>query len=234
MVSIYTGFSCAPQVFPAMQSTRRRAILSEMPSIHRKIKRLRKARGLTLETFAKEVGVSWQSAQQWEKDPGGTAPHRKRMNRVAEVLGVAVAELLSGNLDNEPGPKIRGKVPLISWAAAGQWYDVHDPFQPGEADEWIYTTKTVSANAFALRVVGDSMEPKIPDGSIVIIDPAVAHKHGSIVLAKRTQDQQATLKQLWYDGAEPKLKPLNDRYPIMEMPSDTKIIGVAVKLELDV
>lgn len=77
------------------------------------------------------------------------------------------------------------------------------------------------------------MEPKIPDGAIVIIDPAAPYAHGKIVLAKRTQDQEATLKQLWYDGAVPKLRPLNSRYPILEMPEDTRILGVAVKLELD-
>jgi SOS-response transcriptional repressor LexA len=77
------------------------------------------------------------------------------------------------------------------------------------------------------------MEPKIPDGAIVIIDPARPYQHGSIVLAKRTGDQQATLKQLWYDGAVPKLRPLNPRYAILDMPADTRIIGVAVRLELD-
>lgn len=90
------------------------------------------------------------------------------------------------------------------------------------------TVEAVGPNAFALRVVGDSMEPKIADGVIVIIDPSRQYKHGSIVLAKRTSDQEATLKQLWYDGTVPKLRPLNPRYAILDMPEDTRIIGVAV------
>lgn len=125
-------------------------------------------------------------------------------------------------------PELRAKIPVISWATAGHWADVQDPFSPGEAEDWVQTTKTVGPNAFALRVVGDSMEPKLADGVIVIIDPAASYSHGKIVLAKRTQDQQATLKQLWYDGGEPKLRPLNPRYPILDMPTDTRIIGVAV------
>lgn len=132
-----------------------------------------------------------------------------------------------------PGPELRGKVPLISWTTAGKWAETQDPYIPGEAEEWVVTTATVGPNAFALRVVGDSMEPRISDGAVVIIDPARPYQHGSIVLAKRTMDQEATLKQLWYDGATPKLRPLNDRYPILEMPSDTRIIGVAVRIELD-
>lgn len=132
-----------------------------------------------------------------------------------------------------PGPELRARVPLISWTTAGKWAETQDPHTPGEAEEWIVSTATVGPNAFALRVIGDSMEPKIPDGSIVIIDPSRSYQHGSIVLAKRVNDQEATLKQLWYDGAVPKLRPLNPRYAILDMPNDTRIIGVAVRVQLD-
>lgn len=108
-----------------------------------------------------------------------------------------------------------------------------DNLQPGDAEEWISTTAKVSRQAFALRIVGDSMAPKVPDGSIVIFDPARAYQHGSLVLAKRTTDQVATFKQLWFDGPTPYLKPLNDRFPLLDMPEDTRIIAVAVRLELE-
>jgi len=131
------------------------------------------------------------------------------------------------------GPPLRARVPLISWTTAGMWADVEDPHPPGNGDDWIATTARVGPHAFALRMQGDSTEPKVPDGAIVIIDPDRGYNHGSIVLAKRTGDQTATLKQLWYDRGDPKLRPLNDRYPILDMPPDTRLIGVAVKLELD-
>jgi SOS-response transcriptional repressor LexA len=143
------------------------------------------------------------------------------------------AQQAGGHYNVSPGPELRGRVPLISWTTAGKWAEAQDPYGPGEAEEWVVTTATVGPNAFALRVVGDSMEPKIPDGAIVIIDPARNFQHGSVVLAKRTMDQEATLKQLWYDGPVPKLRPLNPRYPILDMPPDTRIIGVAVRIELD-
>lgn len=139
--------------------------------------------------------------------------------------------------DNSPntseGPAVQGDVPLISWVQAGHWGDVVDNLQPGEAEEWITTTARVSKSAFALRIKGDSMAPKVPDGSIVIFEPGRNFQHGSLVLAKRTGDQQATFKQLWYDGETAWLKPLNDRYPMIEMPPDTRIIAVAVRLEMD-
>lgn len=144
------------------------------------------------------------------------------------------SKVSDGAISNyEAGPTIRAQVPLISWTTAGRWAEVSDPHPRGEGEEWVPTTAKVGPNAFAIRVRGDSMEPKIPDGAIVIIDPARQHEHGSIVLAKRTGDQEATLKQLWFDGATPKLKALNPRYPILDMPKDTRIIGVAVRLEQD-
>lgn len=131
------------------------------------------------------------------------------------------------------GPVVRGMVPLISWVQAGQWGDIVDNFQPGDADEWIPTTANVAVTAFALRIRGDSMAPKVPDGSIVIFDPDRDYHHGSLVLVKRTGDETATFKQLWYDGSTAYLKPLNDRYPMLDMPANSKIIAVAVRLEMD-
>lgn len=204
-----------------------------------RITQAREKAGLSKRELSRLVECSPSAVTQWES--GAT------MNlRAASLLAIAAAtgvraEWLEagrgpmvedrGNVSD--GPPLRGQVPLISWVAAGSWADIEDPHPPGVGDEWVETTARVSSSAFALRVRGDSMEPKIPDGAIVIIDPARAYAHGAIVLAKRTADQQATLKQLWYDGADPKLRPLNERYPILDMPSDTRIIGVAVRIELD-
>lgn len=205
-------------------------------SLAKRIKQALKDAGISKSDLARAVGVSPSAVTQWEN--GDTKVlDGDNLLKAARALSVSPEWLGSGKGDKTTnwslGPDIRAKVPLISWTTAGIWNDVQDPFPPGGAEEWIETTATVSPAAFALRVVGDSMEPKIPDGSIVIIDPQAPYGHGKIVLAKRTTDQQATLKQLWYDGATPSLKPLNPRYAILEMPQDTRIIGVAVRLEQD-
>lgn len=75
-----------------------------MESIHQRIERLRKAARMTQEALAKALGVTYQSVQQWEKE-GGTAPSRKRLNQVAEVLGTTAAYLLHGTSpENKNGP----------------------------------------------------------------------------------------------------------------------------------
>jgi SOS-response transcriptional repressor LexA len=92
----------------------------------------------------------------------------------------------------------------------------------------------VGKNAFALRVRGDSMEPKFQDGCIIIVDPDKESYNGAFVVVRESDTDEATFKQLQIDGSRRYLKPVNPRYPIMEMRSETLICGVVVKMEMDV
>lgn len=66
-------------------------------SIHQRIKDRRLALGLTShKALADKVGVSWQTVQLWEKEDG-TAPSRKRIDKVAEVLKVTPTWLMHGD-----------------------------------------------------------------------------------------------------------------------------------------
>lgn len=152
-------------------------------------------------------------------------PRGSTIEKIKRVLGAPP--------DTNQGPDIRGNVPLISWVQAGHWGDIIDSFQPEEAESWRETTARVSKHSFALRIVGDSMEPTIPQGSVVIVDPAIHADSGRIVVVRQNGDTEATIKRLVIEGGVRYLKPENPRYPIMEMSLDAVICGVAVKVELD-
>lgn len=94
------------------------------------------------------------------------------------------------------------------------------------------TTADVGDRAFALRIKGDSMEPLIPDGYIIVVDPDARAEHGSIVVVRQNSNE-ATCKRLIYDGGVPYLKPENTRYPIMEMAQDAVVCGVVRQVILD-
>lgn len=95
------------------------ALYSCEMSIHQRIRQKRIERGYaSQEAFAKEIGVVWQTVQQWEKE-GGTAPNRNRIKQVAEVLGTTPEWLMSGaGEDSGPsvldGPGRRG-APALQW-----------------------------------------------------------------------------------------------------------------------
>jgi transcriptional regulator with XRE-family HTH domain len=66
-------------------------------SIHSRIKERRIAMGFkSHQALADKIGVSWQTVQLWEKE-GGTAPNRKRLDAVADALGVPAEWLRSGS-----------------------------------------------------------------------------------------------------------------------------------------
>jgi SOS-response transcriptional repressor LexA len=123
------------------------------------------------------------------------------------------------------GPAITQKVPLISWVQAGSFREVIDIYEPGVAEDWIPSTVPIRSHTYALRVVGDSMEPDFPAGTILIVEPEMEWHHGSFVIV-RNDDHEATFKQIVKDGADWYLKPLNPRYPIRLMSEDDHVCGV--------
>lgn len=198
-------------------------------SIHKLIREARARMGLTEEAFGKLLQVSRGTIQQWEKE-GGTAPNRKRQPAVAELLGITVAELMSGGVSTSTGPEIGGEVPLISDVQAGRFTEHVDNFHPGDGGrEMVATSVPVKRHTFALRVSGDSMEPEFREGMILIIEPELDALPGDYVVAKNS-DEETTFKQLIKDGGDWYLKPVNDRYPIKPL-GQSKIIGVLRAVE---
>jgi len=100
--------------------------------------------------------------------------------------------------------------------------------------EYIYEAMQCSDKAFAVRVHGDSMEPVLQDGDIVIIEPAREVKNGDIALVRT--GSEVTIKKVVIDGGLVILQPFNHRYaPIVltEKNRDTVIIGPVVRLIRD-
>ena len=158
--------------------------------------------------------------------------------KTATEIKATYDALLQGSIKPEAGNVspttiATRRIPLISLVAAGTWCEAMDTFQVGDAQEWIETTANITKSGYALRVEGDSMEPKFPHGAILIVDPNEQARNGSYVIV-RQNGSDATFKQLVMDGGQSYLKPLNDRYPIMAMRPDAVICGVVKRVEMDV
>lgn len=117
-----------------------------------------------------------------------------------------------------------GRVPLVSSVAAGMFTEATDLMPAGFADEWVSCSVPVKDHTFALRVEGDSMEPRFAEGMILIVEPDMSPQPGDFVIAKNG-DNEATFKQLVRDGGDSYLKPLNPRYPMKPLGS-AQVIGV--------
>jgi SOS-response transcriptional repressor LexA len=122
------------------------------------------------------------------------------------------------------GPVIRGSVPLLSNVQAGAFREVLDTHSGDDSMETVPTTVPVNRYTFAMRVQGDSMEPKFTEGMLLIVEPELDAQHGDYVIVKNGSEE-TTFKQLVKDGQDWFLKPLNPRYPIKPLGTNT-IIGV--------
>lgn len=121
------------------------------------------------------------------------------------------------------------QVPLLAWNDLFAWLDTTTK-STKQPSQYVVTQITVSEHAFALHVDGDSMEAahgvSFSDHSMIIVDPEVRAYNGAFVLARQNPASQIVFKQLILDGNRRYLKPLNPRYPIIEITAQAIICGV--------
>lgn len=83
------------------------------------------------------------------------------------------------------------------------------------------------AEPYALRVIGDSMEPEFLDGHIIIVDPAMPPQHGAYVVID--YQGETTFRQLVIEGGRKFIKALNEVYPAVELVEQYSVRGVVVQ-----
>lgn len=186
--------------------------------------------------IGRDLGVSPAQIYQWAKGVGQISSSSAR--RLEKALGRPTgwmdqaddgAQAVHEPSNISPGPDLRAPVPLISWVQAGEWTECTDPFPPGMADEWISPSTRVSKCAFAVKVRGDSMEPRFFEGETLIVDPEIEARSGDFVIVRLDDAQEATFKQLILDGPQKFLKPVNPRYPVIPINGNASIVGVVVE-----
>lgn len=126
-------------------------------------------------------------------------------------------------------------VPLISWVQAGCWADVADPYQVGDAEDWLPCPVRHGPRTYCLRVRGDSMHnsdarPSYRDGDIIFVDPDRDARHGDRVVVRLDDQAEATFKQLMIEDGRKLLKALNPgwvpRY--IEINGNATMAGVVI------
>lgn len=126
-------------------------------------------------------------------------------------------------------PPACAEVPLINKVAAGYPKEFTDLAYPARvADDYVRCPGLTDPDAFACRVVGDSMTPDYREGDIVVFSPARPVKSGMDCFARIEPDHESTFKRVFIEpgtGAEEgreliRLQPLNPRYPARTLPRE--------------
>ncbi len=134
---------------------------------------------------------------------------------------------------NEPQPYATGPFPpgaghpVISWVQAGTWTEERE--LPASAER-LQCPLPCGPDTFVLRVAGESMAPRFPDGEYIFVDPDVPAENGSFVVVRRANDGAATFKQLVVEDGRRYLKAANPNWPepIVEIEAGAAVCGVVV------
>jgi phage repressor protein C with HTH and peptisase S24 domain len=106
-------------------------------------------------------------------------------------------------------------VPIINKVSAGYPAEFNDLDYPvGIADDYVRCPDLHDSNAFAVRVVGDSMEPKFREGDIVVFSPAAEVHNGDDCFIRFTLPHETTFKRAFFEpDNKVRLQPRNEKYP---------------------
>lgn len=128
------------------------------------------------------------------------------------------------------------EVPLINKVAAGYPREFTDLGYPARvADEYVRCPDVHDPDAFAARVVGDSMSPEYREGDVIVFSPAREVKGGSDCFVRLERDAETTFKRVYFEtgpaGEELiRLQPINNAHAPRVLPrEDVAGLYAAVK-----
>ncbi len=179
--------------------------------------------GLSASGLAKRSGLDATTFNPSKRRmPDGRArwPSTESLAKVLDATGASLESftaLVSGAraLASSAAARIVARrVPLIGLAqAGGEGYFDDGGFPVGGGWDEVSLPEIADANAYALEISGDSMEPVFRDGDLVIVSPSAPIRRGDRVVV-RTAAGEVMAKQLARRSARRvELKSLNPEHP---------------------
>ncbi len=188
---------------------------------------LRKQQKISISELARKVDMSKSTVSQYFN--GKLQFPLNRAHDFARALGVTTDDLLGLDLSKVNPINRLTKIPLLGTIACG------DPILADENISGYLSEPTdllPSGKLFYLRAKGQSMEPTIKDGSLVLIRQQPDVEDGEIAAILFMDDNEATLKRIKRAGPTVILMPDNREYePIIASNSNpVRILGKAVRV----
>ncbi len=206
----------------------------EAGNIHERLKYLRKTLGLSQEEFGKRIGKSLRTIQYWEA--GTVHIPDTALKLISSTFGVSYEWLKEGKgemwerkvLVKELKEKTEEllesftQIPVVrrSWAGFTM-----------EVGGWVLVSKDTGGQ-LAVQVKGDSMEPSLRDGDLVVFKLYTGDfsdiPNGKVVVVRDKNGELLVRRLVRIDGVM-MLVPDNPKYPPMQPSADLQIVGVAVE-----
>ena len=190
-------------------------------------------KNITQTELCKKTGIPKSAMSQYIK--GNFEPKQDRIYLIAKALNISEAWLMGYDVPiqrEERAKKSAVKIPVLGLVRAGI---------PMDAVEHIIDYEEISEDMarqgefFALQIKGDSMEPKISEGDVVIVRKLPDVENGEIAIVLVNGDE-ATIKKVQKFNGGINLIPSNSAYDVMTYTNEQieklpiRILGKVVEL----
>lgn len=160
------------------------------------LKKLRNERKWTQEKLAQIMGVAKSTISMYEN--GNRTPDLETLEAIADIFNVDINRFSSSISYLDEKAKVKGVlVPVLGYVRAGI---------PIEAVEEILDYEEISEDMarqgehFALKIKGDSMEPRIREGDVVIVRKQNIVDNGDVAVVLVNGDDATVKKFFKYDS----------------------------------
>jgi repressor LexA len=200
----------------------------------KRIRKLRTFLKLTQPEFAEKIGVSKRAVQEWEAER--RTPSEPILRQIEQTFSVNPSWLREGKGEMFK-PKGEGEIiatpefvikpiPLIAEGEAGLGAFIPNLAEPEKVIWFPVPAKWAGHKLFFVRVVGNSMEPRIFEGDTVLVDKDAPIGKGDLV-AVLLKDGELVIKRIRRKNGFVFLESINPAYePIIVKDKDIKDLAL--------
>lgn len=186
-------------------------------------------RGLKRKKFSESIGWAYDTVRSYEE--GRAEPGSDFYKKLIEVYPDADVLYIMTGATSETLSELKEmkfkEIPILHHVKAG------NPilgFSDLETIGMMFTMNTKDKDVFGLRVEGNSMEPEISEGDLVVCAPLKPFVSGKIYVVV-TDESEATIKQVWRKERGYELVARNPEFPTIHLP-DEKVIRLIRVVEI--
>jgi len=198
------------------------------------IKKYLERKGITQTDMAKDLNIPEMTVSNWVK--AKTYPRPDKIQLMADYFHIKRSDLIEEK-DCQPNNihSLNSEfeyIPILGTIACGEPLFVAENFEGYRAEP---TEGLPTGKLFYLKAKGDSMEPTIPDGSMVLVREQPDVESNEIAAVLLNGDTEATLKRVKKQGDSIILMPDNPKHNpiIVNAHNPARIIGKAIRVTLD-
>lgn len=167
-------------------------------------------------------------------------PKVATLSPIANFFAISISQLIGDEplpTDRIPGtfnPEAQGwsQIPLLEWEQVLAWPNLN-PAQKSTPLRAISTDIELGQNGYAVSVRDTTMEPRFPEGTVLIINPDLKPNNLDFAIVHIEGQSLPKFKQILIDGEHTILKPLNSDFKTLLLDKPHKFLGVMIQSRMD-